>query len=244
MMKTFFTIIAFSVLALQQVAIQAQTLESPNVGNVISVENGMTLTLLVGDKKIQTLLLAVGAPTQAFGKESRENLKRLVLNRQVKLLAIKLGSEGEKKETTIGKVILDNLDIGLEQVRSGFAWYSPEQEQYQIPEDRKLYTEAEQDAKQNKRGIWSDSFKDCKGATVETNINSASRIGAEGGKKLKVYGTAMVKVTIDESGKVISAQGLCGHPVLQTSAVEAALKWKFKPVGPKIIGTLTFNFVP
>jgi periplasmic protein TonB len=61
-------------------------------------------------------------------------------------------------------------------------------------------------------------------------------------------GTVTVQVTIDESGKVISAHAVGGHPLLQQAAVQAAYQANFAPTmlsgqPVKVTGVLTYNFV-
>lgn len=63
----------------------------------------------------------------------------------------------------------------------------------------------------------------------------------------RVFGAALVEVTIDESGNVISVRGLSGHPLLKDAAVDAARGWTFKPTmvqgkAVKVLGTLAFTF--
>ncbi|HEX8098176.1 MAG TPA: energy transducer TonB, partial [Pyrinomonadaceae bacterium] len=60
-------------------------------------------------------------------------------------------------------------------------------------------------------------------------------------------GTVMVQVLVDESGNVISASAVSGHPLLQAAAVAAAREAKFsqtllsgQPV--KVRGLLTYEF--
>lgn len=48
-------------------------------------------------------------------------------------------------------------------------------------------------------------------------------------KAVRATGTVPVKVRIDEQGNVAEAKVVCGHPLLQQSAREAALKSKFSP---------------
>ena len=48
-------------------------------------------------------------------------------------------------------------------------------------------------------------------------------------KAAHASGTVVVQVTIDESGKVISAHAVSGHPLLQASAVQAAYGARFAP---------------
>src|SRR5437763_342025 len=61
-------------------------------------------------------------------------------------------------------------------------------------------------------------------------------------------GTVTVQVTIDESGKVISAHAVGGHPLLQQAAVQAAYGARFTPTQlsgqpVKVTGVITYNFV-
>lgn len=68
-------------------------------------------------------------------------------------------------------------------------------------------------------------------------------------KAAKASGTVAVAVTVDESGNVISATAISGHPLLQAAAVAAARQAKFTPYklngSPvKVTGVLTYNFVP
>jgi protein TonB len=61
-------------------------------------------------------------------------------------------------------------------------------------------------------------------------------------------GTVYVQITVDESGRVISAKAVSGHPLLQQAAVEAAYEARFPPTRieghpVKVSGTLSYNFV-
>jgi protein TonB len=64
---------------------------------------------------------------------------------------------------------------------------------------------------------------------------------------VKAEGAVNVRVVVDESGNVISAQALSGHPLLQAAAVAAAKEAKFAPTrlsgSPvKITGVIVYNF--
>ena len=68
-------------------------------------------------------------------------------------------------------------------------------------------------------------------------------------RAVKAEGTVSVKVVIDESGYVISAEAVSGHPLLRAAAVAAAREAQFAPtlingVAVKVSGVLTYNFVP
>jgi len=61
-------------------------------------------------------------------------------------------------------------------------------------------------------------------------------------------GTVNVQVTIDESGNVISASAVSGHPLLRQSATSAARQAKFRPTllsgqPVKVTGVIVYNFV-
>ncbi|MDT5124302.1 MAG: periplasmic protein TonB [Acidobacteriota bacterium] len=67
-------------------------------------------------------------------------------------------------------------------------------------------------------------------------------------KAAHASGTVTVQVTINESGKVISAHAVSGHPLLQQSAVQAAYQARFTPTQlsgqpVKVTGVISYNFV-
>ena len=67
-------------------------------------------------------------------------------------------------------------------------------------------------------------------------------------KAVRASGAVNVQVTIDESGNVISASAVSGHPLLRASAVQAARASKFSPTmlagqAVKVTGVIVYNFV-
>jgi len=68
-------------------------------------------------------------------------------------------------------------------------------------------------------------------------------------KAVRASGAVNVQVTIDESGNVILANAVSGHPLLRTSAVQAARSSKFSPTlfggkPVKVTGVIVYNFTP
>jgi protein TonB len=68
-------------------------------------------------------------------------------------------------------------------------------------------------------------------------------------KAARASGTVVVQVTIDESGKVVSASAVSGHPLLRAAAVSAAYGARFSPTmlsgqPVKVTGTINYNFQP
>jgi periplasmic protein TonB len=54
-------------------------------------------------------------------------------------------------------------------------------------------------------------------------------------------------VMVDEAGRVIEAEPLCGPPLIREAGVEAVRKWRFSPTlrngrPVKVTGTVTINF--
>ena len=68
-------------------------------------------------------------------------------------------------------------------------------------------------------------------------------------RAVRASGAVNVQVTIDESGNVISASAVSGHPLLRAAAVQAARSSKFSPTmlsgqAVKVTGVIVYNFVP
>ena len=66
--------------------------------------------------------------------------------------------------------------------------------------------------------------------------------------RIQLEGTVAVQVLIDETGKVISARAISGHPILVPPAQQAAFRARFSPtmIGDqpvKVSGVITYNFV-
>jgi protein TonB len=67
-------------------------------------------------------------------------------------------------------------------------------------------------------------------------------------KAARASGTVTVQIVVDESGHVISASAVSGHPLLQQAAVAAARQARFSPTllsgqPVKVSGVITYNFV-
>jgi len=124
-------------------------------GRVVAVSDGDTLTVLTAAKEqIKVRINGIDAPEKAqpFGQASKQNLSRLVFGRAVTIESNKRDRYGR----TVGKVLTDGRDAGLEQVKAGFAWRFKEYEREQSPEDRRAYAEAETEARKARRGLWQD----------------------------------------------------------------------------------------
>ncbi|HEY6243859.1 MAG TPA: energy transducer TonB [Pyrinomonadaceae bacterium] len=66
-------------------------------------------------------------------------------------------------------------------------------------------------------------------------------------KQIRLQGTVVIQVLIDENGKVLSARPVSGHPMLLPEAQRAAMQAKFSPttlngVAVKVSGMISYNF--
>ena len=67
-------------------------------------------------------------------------------------------------------------------------------------------------------------------------------------KQIRLQGQVSVQVLVDETGRVVSAKALSGHPLLLVEAQRAALQARFAPTKlsdqpVKVSGVITYNFV-
>jgi endonuclease YncB( thermonuclease family) len=124
-------------------------------GRVVAVQDGDTVTILDGAKVQHRVRIAgIDAPekSQAFGEVAKQSLARLVHGRHVEARCPKRDRYGRE----VCSVFLGGHDIGLEQVRGGYAWWYREYAREQTAEDRRAYESAEAEARQARRGLWHD----------------------------------------------------------------------------------------
>jgi endonuclease YncB( thermonuclease family) len=124
-------------------------------GQVVAVQDGDTVTILDAAKLQHRIRIAgIDAPEkrQAFGEAAKESLARLVHGKRVDAHCPKRDRYGRE----VCSVFLGTRDVGLEQVRTGHAWWYRDYAREQTPEDRASYEAAESDARQARRGLWRD----------------------------------------------------------------------------------------
>ena len=157
-----YIIICFISLSLCSPAL-ADTLQ----GKVVKVADGDTVTIVDNSgEKHRIRLTGIDAPekNQPHGDASTQGLVALVSGKTVTI-------EYEKRDRykrIVGKVLVDPLgevfcmaldcvkkiDAGLKQIKSGLAWHYKYYQMEQSEEDRRLYSEAELEAKARQIGIW------------------------------------------------------------------------------------------
>ena len=63
-------------------------------------------------------------------------------------------------------------------------------------------------------------------------------------RKMNIAGTVKIEVVVDPNGTVKDARVVGGHPVLASSALDAAKKWRFEPAPTESSGIIEFKFEP
>jgi endonuclease YncB( thermonuclease family)/osmotically-inducible protein OsmY len=124
-------------------------------GEVISVNNGDSFTVLVGPKLVKVRLIGSDAPDMiqsANGRQAREFLRNLVRGKMVRLETDHRRRDHEKR--LLAYVYVGDLFINLEMIRQGQAvMYSAPPNVAHVDEYRK----AQQDAREAGRGLWGPS---------------------------------------------------------------------------------------
>lgn len=96
----------------------AATLE----GRVVGIADGDTITIVDTTNTQHKIRLAgIDAPEkrQPFGNVSKQSLSDLVFGKQVVVDYQKL----DRYDRVVGKVFVDGVNVNLEQVKRGLAWY-------------------------------------------------------------------------------------------------------------------------
>lgn len=121
-------------------------------GVVVSVHDGDTITVLDNSKVQHKIRLAgIDAPElgQPFGQASHKHLAGMIAGKAVTVEWRKRDRYGRK----VGKV-MQGEDVCLIQIRNGMAWHFKRYEREQIPEDRRAYAQAENEARAEHVGLW------------------------------------------------------------------------------------------
>jgi len=123
-------------------------------GNVVSVSDGDTVTILdAGRHQHKVRLAGIDAPEKAqeFGKTSKQRLSEQIFGQNV----VVIWEKHDRYGRIIGKILLNDIDICLEQIKQGMAWHYKQYQKDQPSKDREEYSDAETFARNAYKGLWS-----------------------------------------------------------------------------------------
>jgi endonuclease YncB( thermonuclease family) len=126
---------------------------------VVNVTDGDTLVISnTANQHLRLRIQGIDAPEvgQSFGSDAQSYLAKLLTGKTV---SVEFDPRGKPDDAgrVIAKVYLDGLDIGLEQIKAGLAWFCKDYKKEQTESDRYSYAEAEKEARLAKRGLWKDA---------------------------------------------------------------------------------------
>ena len=118
-------------------------------GEVVEVEGGDTLTVLMGAKRVRVLIAEIDAPEarQSFGDRAMQSLTELCLKKTASVQAL-----GQAAGRVIARVHCDAVDAASHQVKHGMAWVSTPKRNVNSP----LYYLQDQ-AQRGREGLWKEA---------------------------------------------------------------------------------------
>ena len=120
-------------------------------GRAVGAGDGDTITVMVDPKTQHKVRIAgIDAPEkgQAFGERSKQSLSALVFQKQVEARCPKKDRYGRE----VCAVYVARRDVGLEQIRTGMAWHYKAYQHEQLTQERLVYRDEEDAAREAKRG--------------------------------------------------------------------------------------------
>ena len=148
-------------------------------GRIVGVTDGDTVTVLDAENHQHEIRLAsIDAPetscharrpsvrdqlcveqSQPFGHAAKKHLSDLVYGRNVTvaLQQISNGNADRSYDREIGTILIDGVDANLEQVKASYAWhYLKYARKNQTDDAFNQYEAAQEQAQQNRLGLWQD----------------------------------------------------------------------------------------
>jgi len=125
-------------------------------GTIVGVADGDTVTLLDASKTQHRIRLdGIDAPERAqpHGQRARQSLAALAHGRAARADCPKVDRYGR----AVCRVTIDGVDVGLEQIRRGYAWHYVKYAREQRATERESYSRAESAARSSQAGLWSFS---------------------------------------------------------------------------------------
>lgn len=131
-------------------SVKAGTLQ----GLAVEIHDGKTLSVENAGRRIKVVLKSADVPEadQPYADVARQHLSDLVLGKAVTVEYMGLAPGA----VFIAKVYCGDRDISLQMIRDGVAWFTERDASDLSDADRAMFTEAEQAARIERRGLWQD----------------------------------------------------------------------------------------
>jgi TonB family protein len=220
-----------------------------------TLDNLAAVYALDGDRKkaAETYQTALIAAENAFGKESAELLPYLKSMTDVYVFNKKLDEAQEvlARRYKIAEKSLPDDTTQLTEISDEFTCFVHQNfSREEVPGRQKQFSEATK-SEEDKISDSNNSDKNIKGGVVNSKAkNLVAPVYPPNARSRFASGIIVVKVTIDEEGKVISAAPACSGDIdLLSASVAAAKKSKFTPTllggqPVKVTGVIVYAFVP
>lgn len=143
-----YTLSVIAVLVILNSASPAQMTVS---GEVVDVVDGKTVVIAMptGRVKAELQYIDIPEPSQSLYATVKDHLAKLVLGKTVEYRALTLLAD-----RTVGRMMLNNVDVSLQMLRDGAAWHDHSAGSGQESGEMALYAATEKTAREEKRGVW------------------------------------------------------------------------------------------
>src|SRR5689334_8523815 len=168
-------------------------------GRVVEVNDGDVITVFNLNRPVRIKLLAVDAPErdQVFGDVAKKHLTELVYDKSVLVEYSGIASDG----SLVGRVTLNNVDVGAQMIRDGAAWFDTNNQDRLSASDREIYQQSELAARNEKRGLWQSEnpiapWEFVKAKVQRRDLAVAATAGTPAAKRAKRTDSELTNLTL------------------------------------------------
>jgi len=134
------------------VTTQASVYAASLYGKVVAVDEGDSFTIFNLNRAVKVKVIGIDAPekVQSYGEIARQHLADLILD---KFVLIEYSGLGDRNYI-LGKVFCKEMDIGMQMLRDGVAWFDKTSINGLNVAEFQTYSQSEIAARNERRGIW------------------------------------------------------------------------------------------
>ncbi|MDX1584313.1 MAG: thermonuclease family protein [Thermoanaerobaculia bacterium] len=127
----------------------------PATAEVVRVFDGDSLVVRYDDgRRVEVRIQGIDAPErkQPYAHQSRGNLRRILRGEQIRVMP----RGRDRYDRIIAQLVVNDRDVGLQQIEEGFAWHYRRYADEQPSDERDRYAKAEDRARRLGKGLWKD----------------------------------------------------------------------------------------